>query len=149
MKETKINPNIEEHEGMVPVVISFFYYDLESLLDGEDQGIFWITEDEYKKVEKYNAHPFAHHIGVLRFPRITHMVETMVSHYASNIFFSDIRLAEDEDFDDIWDYGIFSEDDYAVPKDSNEVDRSMLDEDQEKQKKLGHDDSHLYDPLPF
>lgn len=98
------NKDIElgEHKGEVPVMITFaFHTKGDEEYDGKDTVPFWVTEEEYKKIQDYYAHPWAHFIGVMinhEMPRIKKMVEEAVSEYASNIFIEQIELDErDED----------------------------------------------------
>ena len=107
---------LEEHEGEVPVLITFAYCDLEEIGDGSSTEPFWVTEEEFKKIQDYYAHPYAHYIGVMinhELPRITQMVEKEVSWYAKDIFIEQIVL-NDIDY-------YLEEDDAEVEDGDNEV----------------------------
>ena len=94
---------LNEHKGEVPVLITFAYHTKgDEVYDGEDTLPFWITEEEYEKIQDYYAHPWAHFIGVMinhEMPRINKMVVDAVSEYAFNIFIEQIEL-DDGDGDE-------------------------------------------------
>ena len=120
---------LDEHKGEVPVLITFAYYtkgDVE--YDGEDTLAFWVTEEQYEKIQEYNAHPWAYFIGVminLEMPRINKMVEEEVSEYAYHIFVMQIELddGDDDEYDDEYD------DDYCEQDESDGVNTHYIDED--------------------
>ena len=101
-----LNP---EETSMVPVEISFQYHDLECISDCDTSEKFWISEEDYQKVEEYYVNPDAHYIGVMintKMPHIRKMVEEKVAYYAMDIFITYIRkidpdeMYEEDDYDD-------------------------------------------------
>ena len=95
---------LDEHKGEVPVLITFAYHTTigDKVYDGVDTLPFWVTEEEYEKIQDYYAHPWAHFIGVMinhEMPRINKMVVDAVSEYAFNIFIEQIEL-DDGDGDE-------------------------------------------------
>ena len=50
---------LEEHKGEVPVLITFAYHGLEEIGDGRNTEPFWVTIEEYMKIQEYYAQPYA------------------------------------------------------------------------------------------
>ena len=116
---------LNEHKGEVPVLITFAYHTKgDEVYDGEDTLPFWITEEEYEKIQDYYAHPWAHFIGVMinhEMPRINKMVVDAVSEYAFNIFIEQIEL-DDGDGDEY-------DNDYREQDETNDDRTQYVDED--------------------
>ena len=116
---------LNEHKGEVPVLITFAYHTKgDEVYDGEDTLPFWITEEEYEKIQDYYAHPWAHFIGVMinhEMPRINKMVVDAVSEYAFNIFIEQIEL-DDGDGDEY-------DNDYREQDETNDDMTNYIDED--------------------
>jgi len=116
---------LNEHKGEVPVLITFAYHTKgDEVYDGEDTLPFWITEEEYEKIQDYYAHPWAHFIGVMinhEMPRINKMVVDAVSEYAFNIFIEQIEL-DDGDGDEY-------DNDYREQDETNDDMTNYVDED--------------------
>ncbi len=116
---------LDEHKGEVPVLITFaFHTKGDKEYDGEDTLPFWVTEEEYEKIQDYYAHPWAHFIGVMinhEMPRINKMVVDAVSEYAFNIFIEQIEL-DDGDGDEY-------DNDYREQDETNDDMTNYVDED--------------------
>ncbi len=85
-------------DDMIPVSISFYFHDLECIGDGEASEVFWISKDDYLKIEEYYSKPWAQFIGVminLQMPELKRMVEERVSGYAMDVFISHVTCDED------------------------------------------------------
>ena len=94
---TNIPSSEFDSEDMIPVSITFFYHDFEGN-DGEESEVFWISKEDYIKIENYYVKPYAHYIGAMinfDMPQIKTMVEERACHYATNIFISKIECDED------------------------------------------------------
>ena len=118
---------LNEHKGEVPVLITVAYHTKgDEVYDGEDTLPFWITEEEYEKIQDYYAHPWAHFIGVMinhEMPRINKMVVDAVSEYAFNIFIEQIELDDGDGDGDEYD------NDYREQDETNDDRTHYVDED--------------------
>ena len=95
MEDLNNEMSVQEREGQVVVKVTFMFHDLELIGDGEDSVFFWVTEEEYRKFEEYNANPWAHYIGLMirmRMPEFQKRVEKAVEDYAMDVFISEIEL---------------------------------------------------------
>ena len=89
----------EEEIEDVTVIISFAYHDLEQIADGDDEAPFFISKDEWKKIEEYYAKPWGHYIGIminLEMPKLKERFCEEVSSWATDVFITNVRLYDPE-----------------------------------------------------
>ena len=104
-----------EQKNEIPVVITYAY-NYADIADGRDDMLCWVTEEEYKKIQAYYAHPYAHYIGVMinfELPRIKEMVQDQVGENVKDVFIEEIRMADEDGM--LFDYDEESE----VPEQSD------------------------------
>ena len=97
MEEMNDYMGVQEREGQVVVRVS--YVDDE---DGEYSVFFWISDRDYSKIEEYNIHPWAHHIGVMinfYMPEFYDKVDKAV--VSTGIFITEVRLYDPQEDGDI------------------------------------------------